>query len=44
MKHYKTYFYILISLLFLLEMGCQKHPTGSKDEPLEFPEFPETPE
>lgn len=31
-------------LMILAWGGCQKNPVGNNDEPLEFPDFPETPE
>lgn len=31
-------------LLILFFTGCQKNPVSSNEEPLEFPDFPETPE
>lgn len=33
-----------IILLILLFAGCQKNPVTHDEEPLEFPDFPETPE
>lgn len=41
---YRIGIYIFLLMLIVLGLNCEKHPTGSNDEPLEFPDFPETPE
>ena len=43
MKQIKLTLFIAVLTAFLFS-ACQKNPVGNNDEPLEFPDFPETPE
>jgi hypothetical protein len=43
MKQIKFALFIAVLTAFLFS-ACQKNPVGSNDEPLEFPDFPDTPE
>jgi hypothetical protein len=43
MRPLRKLFFLFILFTFLFD-GCQKDPVSSNEEPLDFPDFPETPE